>query len=362
MTGPDDPTTTDMTAALVRTLRHHAEEAPSAEGLTERAVAVVSRRRRRRIHASIAAVVVLAVGIPLAVATTIGDGNGTAPTAREAHPTWRWESYRGVQVQVPPDWGYGVLGQAWCAATPDGKPRLVRAGAVGRPGAMYAIKCPSVYPPLGLRENWLTFDRTDRVGVRRFDGGWVEETRRVNGVLVTVFTNDDALRAAVLASAEPIAGTDRHGCATDHSVTADPDGYRPDSATGGLPPAGAVESISVCRYTVAGDSAPPLLSSSRIAGAGAKELVAAIQAAPEGEGPDVGNTGPGSGGSEILVLRADTTDGPHEVVVRYSGQKGNGFDDGTTKHELTADAVRSLLTGTNRPQQMSMPVADLLPD
>jgi hypothetical protein len=95
MTGPDD----DMTAALARTLRHHAEEAPSADGLTEKAMAVASRRRRRRINASIAAIVVLAAGIPVAIAATI-DGSGGTPPA--AHPTWRWESYRDVQVQVPP--------------------------------------------------------------------------------------------------------------------------------------------------------------------------------------------------------------------------------------------------------------------
>jgi hypothetical protein len=211
-----------------------------------------------------------------------------------------------------------------------------------------------------VKENWLDFSER-QVDKRSFDAGWVEETRQVNGVFVTVFSNDDALRAAILDSAQPIVGTDRHGCPTDHPVAENPDGYRPDAATSGLPPASAVESISVCRYDLAADSAPPLLSSSRIAGADAKEVVAAIRSAPVGEGPDVENANPDNDGSEIVVLLVDTGDGAREVVVRYSGESGNGFNDGTTKRELTADGVRLLLTGANAPRQMFVPVARLLP-
>ena len=364
MTGPDDDKTADktadMTAALVRTLRHHASAAPSAEGLTEKAVASAARRRRRRINASIAAIVVLAVGVPVAVVATVGGGGDTLPAADQTDPAWRWESYQGVQVRVPSDWGYGVPHRAWCAAPPEGETWRVRPGAVGRPGAVATIGCPSEYPPVHKRENWLTFTSGGQAGERRFDGGWVEETRRVNGASVTVFTNDDALRAAILGSAEPIVGTDRHGCPSDHPVAADPDGYRPDLAQGGLPPAGAVESVSVCRYAVDSGAALPLLSSGRIAGAAAKELVDAIRSAPEGEGPDVEEAGSANDGTEIVVLRVGTADGVREVVVRYSGQSGNGFDDGTTRRELTADAARPMLAGANSPDQMFLPVAELL--
>jgi hypothetical protein len=44
-----------------------------------------------------------------------------------------------------------------------------------------------------------------------------------------------------------------------------------------------------------------------------------------------------------------------------SGESVNGFNDGTTKRELTADGVRLLLTGANAPQRMFLPVARLLP-
>jgi hypothetical protein len=347
-----------MTIALTRTLRHHAEEAPSTAGLTEKAMAIASRRRRRRVNVAIAAAVVLAAGIPVAVVATLDADRGTPSTASQANPTWRWESYGGVQVQVPPDWTYGVLGAAWCAGQSADETRQVRPGAVGRPGPVPAIGCGSEFPPVSERESWLTFHHGGQVGERSFDAGWVEETRQVNGEFVTVFTNDAALRKAILGSAEPIVGFDRHGCASNHPAVAD--GYRPDSANGGLPQASAVESISVCRYAL--DSATPLLSSSRVGGAAAKELVAAIQSAPEGEGPDVENAATDSHGTEVVVLRIHTADTAHEVLVRYSGESGNGFDDGTTKRELTADAIRPLLAGANQPGQYSLPVAGLLHD
>jgi hypothetical protein len=358
VTRPDDePTgdmTGDMTEVLTRTLHRHAEDAPSVAGLPERAVAVAGRRRRRRTTALVAAVAALAAGIPVAVVATL-DG-ATPPAAHEAHPTWRWESYLGVQVQVPPDWGYGVAGPSWCAGDAESAASEVRPGAVGRPGAMLAILCGTDYPPVGERENWLTFDSVPRPGEHEVDHGWVEETRTVADVRVTVFSDDAVLRHDILASAQPIDGTDRHGCATDPPVAQDAD-YRP-APDGGLPPADAVESVSVCRYTLAStDSDRTLLSSSRITGATARGVVSAIHAAPEGDGPD---GDPGDRGGEIALLHVETTEGAHEVVLRYSGTTYNGFDDGTTRHQLTADAIRPLLTGPNSPTEMSMPVAQLL--
>ncbi|MFL6118914.1 hypothetical protein [Actinophytocola sp.] len=355
MTGLDD----ELTSALTRTLRHHAEDAPAVNGLPEKAIAIAGRRRRRRINASIAAIVALAVGIPVAIVATV---HGTSPTADDPNPGWRWESYRGVQVQVPPDWGEGAPRSDWCAATPDGQARRATPpGAVGRPRMILAIGCPSEYPPADQRTSSLYFDTRNKAGVRGFDHGWVEETRRVDDVFITVFSPDGALRAAIFGSARPIVGLDRYGCPTDHPVAADPDGYRPDPAVGGLPPADTVMAISVCRYTLKSDPAPPLLSSGRITGRSAQGAVAAIRSAPKGRGPDVDNGRPEARGSEIVVLRIDTTDVTREVVVHYSGELGNGFDDGKTTRELTADALRSLLTGANRPQAFYLPVAGLMP-
>jgi hypothetical protein len=342
MTGSDD----EMTAALTRTLRHRAEEAPSLDGLTEKAMAIASRRRRVRLNASIAAVMVVAVGVPMAIVMALSASKATPA----AQPDWRWESYRTVQVQVPPDWGYGVPGRAWCVGTTVGENYRIRPGAVGRPGPIFMIACPSEYPPVHRRESWLSLGSGKPTGQRTIDHGWVEETRQVDGVSVTVFTNDDTLRAAILGSARPIDGTDHYGCPSDHPVTGKPGGYRPDD--GGLPPASTVRSISVCRYAL--DSAPPLLSSSRLTGADARQVVADILAAPR-KSPDTETDG-----NETIVLRVDTTDGVREVVVHYSGMSVGGFDDGTTKRDLTADALRPLLTGANAPTEMSPTAVTLL--
>ena len=343
MTGPDD----DVTAAPAHRFRQHPQDAPDADGLPEKTG--TARRRGRRVNASIAAIAVLVVGVPVAVVATV-DRSGPPSVAAEIDPTWRWESYRGVQVPVPPDWGHGVPGPAWCAAPPEGESRTVRPGAVGRPGPMYLIKCATDYPPATERENWLTFDRRDREGERRLDHGWVEETRRVNGVYVTVLSNDDQLRSAILGSARTIQGTDENGCPVSHPVVTNPGGYRPDTP----PPTGAVESISVCRYSLEEDVVPPLLGTRRVTGTAAKDAMAAIRSAPEGEGPDTAGDSD-SHGAEIVVLRIGTS----EVVVRYSGSTRNGFDDGTTRRRLTAESVHPLLTGAVRPSTIKIAVAGL---
>ncbi|MGB3437390.1 MAG: hypothetical protein WBA97_01450 [Actinophytocola sp.] len=101
------------------------------------------------------------------------------------------------------------------------------------------------------------------------------------------------------------------------------------------------------------------LSSRLVTGAAARQAATAIQSAPEGQGPD-DPTSSESDGAEIVVLRIKTADGTREVVVRYSGGARNGFDDGTTRHELTTDSARPLLTGATSPSSLSLAVATLL--
>ncbi|TDV56607.1 hypothetical protein [Actinophytocola oryzae] len=342
MTGSDDAMTDTLTSAF----RRHAGQAPPVDGLPEKVVVLARRRRRLRVTVAVAAIVVAAASIPVAFVASVRD---TVPTATRPHPAWRWESYRGIEVQVPPDWGYGVPGRSWCAGTERGAPRP---GAVGRPGPVQDVRCMPDYPPVDQRENWLVFGGNE-AGVHRYDAGWVEETRRLHGGSVTVFTDDAALRRAILGSVRPIVGTDEHGCPVDHGVVGDQAGYRPTD--GGLPRPETVESVSVCRYTLTSGSAFPLLSSGRLTGEAAGRVVAAIRSAPESDVTVAGD------GAEIAVLRLHTDDDrTREVVVRYSDSTGNGFDDGTTRRELTADAIRPLLTGPNSPSQLSGAVAKLL--
>ncbi|HYQ67107.1 hypothetical protein [Actinophytocola sp.] len=362
MTSPDD----ELTAALTHTLRHHAEEAPSTDGLPEKAMAIATRRRRRRVNASIAAIVVLVVGVPVAVMRTVDGGNGTpsgpavAAKADQADPGRRWESYHGVEVQVPEDWGYGIFQLTPCLSQETREKWHAQPGVVGRPGPIAAVGCTIDWRPSDFWENWLVFADNGKVGKDEFEGGWVKETRRINGVFVSVFSKDAALRKSIFDTARPVGGIDANGCPSDHPVTADPGSYRPD-AGGGLPPTDTVTSISVCRYALKSLSTPSLLSSGRITGRTAEEAVDALRSAPEGVGPDSENGTPGRFGEEISVVRLNTAGGTHEVVVRYGNEVGNGFDDGTTKRRLTADTLRLLFSKGNHPGTFNVSVADLMP-
>lgn len=74
--------------------------------------------------------------------------SGPPPTTAAPEVTlpdgWRWESYRGVEVAVPGDWGSANASQRigqWCV-----EPRADQAPAVGRPGASTLVAC-------GIEEN-----------------------------------------------------------------------------------------------------------------------------------------------------------------------------------------------------------------
>src|SRR5947209_6900926 len=59
---------------------------------------------------------------------------------------WRWESYGGVQVGVPVDWGWGNGTQRlsqWCTATKDEIAKPI----VGRPGRVTLVGCPGATKP-----------------------------------------------------------------------------------------------------------------------------------------------------------------------------------------------------------------------
>lgn len=118
---------------------------------------------------------------------------------------WRWESNRGIELQVPAGWGYRVIGSDWCADRP--KPVDDPApGGVSRGQDVFLIGCDSRYPPLDQRNPSVTFRHYDLAshwptGIERFEGGWVEESRKVHGVHVTVFTDDSRVRAHIFESA-----------------------------------------------------------------------------------------------------------------------------------------------------------------
>ncbi|CAM4079272.1 hypothetical protein KIPE111705_39490 [Kibdelosporangium persicum] len=203
-------------------------------------------------------------------------------------------------------------------------------------------------PPLPDRVPYLWFDGVSaEPSIHSFDGGWVEESRDVAGVRVTVLTDDDALRSRLLLSARPVA--DDTDCPARHRIL---DGIeaRPDPGPGGLAGMGRVESVTICRYFLGERSGNPVLSLSRRTGETAERLVRAILSAPRGSGPNTpGNCVPEAMyGREAQVLIVRDGVRVQQVFVRYSGCDGHGFDDGHTRRWLTTDTLEILLAGPHR--------------
>jgi len=287
--------------------------------------------------------------------TPAANGVAIADVADPAPAGWRWEWYGTVEVQVPDDWGYSGTNAPPCLVT--GK---ARHGTVGRPGVIPTIACLDPVPPLDKRADHMWFDTRGGAGVTAYDGGWVAETRVVAGIAIEVFSDDAVLRSRILDSARPATG----GCPAEHAVVTDP-GYRPDPGPGGLAAMGPVESITLCRYAF-GEAAKPsagvVLSKSRLSGKDARAVARAIQVAPEGDGPNQPQTciPEVALGNEVLLLQVRDDVRGQEVVVHYSGCDGHAVDDGHTRHRLTSDVLRPLLSGSHHPDVLAGGVAALV--
>jgi hypothetical protein len=328
--------------------------------------------------AAVAGVMAVPLGAWWLAERPAAEGVSAPPAARatteaEEQPAttvegWRWESYGGVEVQVPADWGYGTTGTPPCLQTSEStQPESTQPDStqtdderakpyVGRPGAVAAIGCPEPVADLARRGPYLWFGDSRPAGQRRYDGGWVEETRVVGGVTITVLSDDAATRERILRSARPIGETDSYGCAPEHSAAASAEA-RPSSDAGGLSGLGDVTSVTVCRYAreTARSAPASLLSASRIEGEAARRIVDALTAAPVGTGPNApGDCAAGYElGDEVMVLQAEGASGARqEVVVRYSGCDRHGTDDGVTTRQLTATVLRNLLTGPHSPSSL----------
>ena len=308
------------------------------------------------------------------VASSSADSGTAAP-----YDGWRWESYQTIEIQVPEYWKYGTTGSPPCLV------KEMRPPYVGRPGAKRAIGCRDPYPQLAHRASYLWFDAKSRnptaearaadmgiatgsrtPGVRPADHGWIEETRSVDGVLVTVLSDDDSLRQRILDSARVIDGKDVNGCTPDHPLARTPQG-RPAS-TGGLASIGSIESIAVCRYAIAvgadkrnyiAGRRAPMIGSSMLTGKAAQALVDAITAAPEGSGPNEQDC-LDSYGSEVMVLTVHGSERDQEVLMRYNGCHFNGTDDGLTLRKLTSGILQPLLTGIHWQSTWIHPVYELV--
>lgn len=145
-----------------------------------------------------------------------GDPTTDGPTP-PATGEWRTEYWHDVQVDVPPDWGWGgapfeptwedrANGLLACAAGPflapgSSDPDWQTTPYVGRPLFLTDV-CMSYrddqWPEPTAPYVWL--GSPIEPGIREFDNGYVQETRGVNGSTVTVATAEPVLRARILDS------------------------------------------------------------------------------------------------------------------------------------------------------------------
>lgn len=206
------------------------------------------------------------------------------------------ESYDGLQVAVPADWGWGgaPFSDSWtdgplaCGA---GRAFVVpgsdeyefvpeRTPFVGRP-AMMTDACEGTRSAPEVDAVWLDAAGAEP-GTERF-AGTVRETRAFGDHTVTVWSSDTGLRTRVFASAR-VVEVDAHGCpdAPDRAALPAPGGE------------GRVTGMSVCLYGVQAGADTLIWSGSRGAG-DAREYVAGFDRSSDTDDPKDDYPIPGSG-------------------------------------------------------------------
>lgn len=346
--------------------------AQHADGLVTARLPAVRRRRRWPVVAASVAVLALVGGVGIVAALQEGPvirpANEPAPGPEKsdvlpaAPDGWRWATWRDVAAQVPASWGDGWEPKGdWCADR-SGLPK-----SDARPGpyvsranstVTLAIGCspeeepaPEVFGPAPLRmmQPHLTLAEPGELP----DGetshqGWVASLRTVGGVQLRLYLDDSDPASAEIA---------RRVRASSRTYTTNDDGCdvtSPVQAEAPVRPAKAfdvatverVDSISVCQYDrLRGPDAPALMGSRRVEGSAADALLTAIQAAPVGGGPDRSNCSEHALGDDALAVRLHHDGTTDDLHVYYGNCRDNGYDDGTSRRELTAGNCSALFDG-----------------
>jgi hypothetical protein len=331
-------------------------------------MAVQATRVRRRALLGVAAVLAL-------TAVVIAPENRAASLAT-LPPGWRWESFGGVEVGVPGDWGWGNgsqrIGQ-WCVGwTVD----RAMPPVVGRPWGSTLAGCgPDVAGsprPETLMRNTgqiVAFDLTTplRDGSIPGDSTTSEGDSlliRRHGVDVTIIAAP-ALRRQIAGTVH-LVDVDANGCPTADPISADP--ARRPAVVPSTERLGEVRSVSICQYMLTrlevgsrppGTPAPTpepgtnyvspeprLLASARMTGEQARKAIGGIASSPLGSGPNRPQncSADYQYGSQAIVLRVQRAVGQSQIIYfRFDGCNHHGFDDGTTVHRLTVSTANAFL-------------------
>ncbi len=303
--------------------------------LSTRAARVSRSRREWRLRAGAAVLLVTAVGVPLAISVwpatwglaDVDPSPDDGTTLETALPEgFRTEAWRGVEVGVPDDWGYGSLA-GWCRDGDDPTPR------VDRPGEFAVEGCdPGLAPGVQFRP--------EGESAPEVPDGLVAGERVVEGDVVLVVTPEEALTQQVLATVRAVERADSNGCAVQRAIP----------RAGKNFPAVDVGStaVSVCRYAV-GVAGPNLVQSERLSVIDSVDLREAVDTAPTVVAPQGCLDGPGE---ETVALITDEGD----LAWIHLG-RCQGMDDETT-HLLTDDVLFwALSPGWDGPRE-ELPLPD----
>lgn len=191
-------------------LRQVAERAEVGVPLADRAHARARTRRHRRWAVAGTVVAVVAVsGTAFAVGAVSGsdpdrpsaDRATSVPSSFAPVTQWRAESWHGLTVDVPADWGWGTAPArlsddeppAMCGDAPSDR------GYVGRPIMLSDMCLAGPFPAPEAPYVWFDAD-VDR-GTVDLGDGYTQETVEAFGTTLTVASQDPVLRQHVLDSA-----------------------------------------------------------------------------------------------------------------------------------------------------------------
>ncbi len=313
-------------------------------------VAHAGARRRQRIKVGVAGAAAVAVIAPVGILAAlnrdagspidVADSTLTSGSSGDVPGNWRIESYDGVQLRVPPDWGWGgvpfTIGGddefltcghgAFAHAGPDGETVLevnVEQPYVGRANYGMTDLCMTGLPTPTQPYVWLGSPL--EVGSEELENGFTQQTVEAGGLRVTVASDDADELAAILSTVEAIQ-VDANGCA---AVSAPVESGDP------VADVEAVDSVSVCIYRHEERGEDVFLGySTSIEGAPAQHLLEAIKAQPVADldcDPDPRLR------VDDVVLRFHGADAEADVLVRLDGCSGY----------YTGEGVRPFFTRAN---------------
>jgi len=307
-------------------------------------------------RSAVAALIPLVLAISACARPSLGSPE-TAPSGSPAvqedslPPGWRWESYGGVEVGVPGNWGWGGGTQRltqWCV---DARNRITEP-IVGRPSGSTLVLCPAGNPDPGTlianTGSVVAFElATEPPGLSQQGD---QTAVRIDGVEVIVNAPVE-LRRQIVETIRPVTDVDSYGCPTTHPIStkAQHRPARPVEVTALTD----VSTVSACKFPLGEDPSvthPGLISSLRLDGSAAEQAIREIAKAPPGGGPDNPDQCLPSYtyGEDVIVLFVRSAAGRSEVVLRYSGCGHNGFDDGIAVRSLTPKAVAPFIAGPNK--------------